>query len=579
MRIFRHEFKRNLKQTLLYCIVVLLVSIILTQIGINKMTNALDEEKDFITLEKKLVESYISYHQYGAHGIRLKYSPTPITALFSESIPFFNMTAFIDIGIRIYLYKEVTTNNAIAQNGYLDLNWFLKIIGSFLVLIWGWKTFTDQNYLKFLISIQRKYVKIQILLAKILFLLLILVIISGQVLLQFFINGYFVDVHLIIYMSIVFIVYVISLLISSYMGMKNTKKSKIILALIWIIFTLILPDMLKFYFEREAKSIIECKFVHELKKADILSRLEREAFEKAQRYPRPEQKFKVNVESSKKYLANGSKKMEKLEKQLIILLEKVIKKYQFFSSITPVTYLNSVGWEISSVGYRGYLNFYRYILETQRRFLKYVFKKLYYEAPRYGNVVPFLKEGENIFKFNSSMPNYYWFGMLWCMIFIFIMFWLNCHRFNKILIYPNSGIEEQELIIKKGEINILLTMDCKRRHNIFCYFANQDSIDFVYLYKSMDSIFKKKEIKNLLNEYSDEENWKTIFNHAKKNGKVLILTDFLDEVRKLKREDIIKYIKEEKIRALLITGNHLLACSLVPGDEIQLFPNDRTVDI
>ncbi len=600
MRAFGIELKREIKKVVPFFLVFLILSIVLTQNGIIKIKAIYEEEKEFQKLENQLVNGYISYHQYAAYGMRLKYSPKQISALFVETSPFLDITAFIDIGFKLYLYKEIFSNNAVAQKGYLDTSWFLKIIGSFLVLIWGWKTFRDKDYLKFLISKHGKRVKPEILMSRIAIIFLGVLVIYGQILIQFVINGHSIDAGNVgVFLWVVFLVYVIWFSFAAFMGTESTRNKKILTAVIWITLVMILPEGVRFYFDKAAKSMIKCKYVHESKKADIVKQVEKEALAKSERYPYKEQKFKSDVESAKRFLNIQRKEIDSLEKQVITLSERVVRNYQFISTLNFMTFLQSTEWEVSSQGYNGFLKFHKYMLEVQRNFLKHIYDKLYFKAPYYGPVKPFLKNEETIFRFKSELPDFFWFGVMWCLAIIFLLMWSNCWKLDKVLFKDErEKINDLELILSGGEKNVLLSGYKPLRQHIYNSFIGEAELKgklttmkskevngSLYLYKKtkMDARFTPDEMRKLLNEQGEKiegrENWEILFTHAKKENRVLILMDFFEGCKNKEIKKIVEFIKINKLLALIITNNTHLACWLVPAEKILLMTGDETVSL
>jgi hypothetical protein len=598
MNVFRYEFKRSLKQISTYFIVFLAISVVLTQIGAKKVKSIYQEEVNFKNLESKLVKGYVSYHQYGVYGIRIKYRPAPISAIFTETTPFWNMTAFFDMGIRLYIYKEVSPDNTIAQNGFLDLSWFLRVIGSFLICIWGWKTFSDKDYLKFLISTQKKWVKTEIIMARVTIILSGIMLIYLQIIIQYLVNGFSIDaVHLGVYILVVFLVYVICLLLASLMGIESTKKKKILIAVIWILFVMLLPELVKYYFDKVARIEIGNKFVHELKKADVVMKVEKDAFKKAERFTFKEKKkkYEVNVESAYKYWNEDSKELERLEKSLIGLLKIVVKKYQFISSLTPITFLNSVALEVSSQGYRGRIEFNKHVLKKQRGFLKYIFEKLYFKAPNYGPVISFINEGENIFSYRSTLPGSFWFGVVWSLMIIFLLMWLNCRKLNNVLFRDEpEKINNMECNISEGDIKVLLTGYEPLKQHVFNYFAGkvdfkgdivintskeiEGCMEFIYLYKKekMDNQFTNNDLVKLLSEEGKEQ-WEIIFKYAEKYDKILILDEFFNGRNDRDTEKILEVINHNKLKSLIITSNQYFAFEIAQYKNIFIMQNDESV--
>ncbi len=598
MRIYKLLLKKRFKKAVIYFGILLLISIILTQLGIGKIKSIHQEEKYFSNLENQLVERYINFHQYGGYGIRLKYSPEPIAALFAESAPFLNINAFMDIGVRLYIYSELSPDNALDQKGYLDFFWFFAVVGSLLVSVWGWNVHNDKDRMKFLTSINSRRIFVWKLLPGLTLIFLGILMIYGQILVQFWINGYSIDaVHLGVYLGVVLLAYFVWFSFAAFMGCGNQKNRKIYFAIIWFVLVMLMPEIFKMYFNREAKVIITCKYNHELKMVEILMRFEKKAFAKSERLITKEEKFKVSVESAGEYLRFDAKELERLQKELLNSLEKEIGKYNFICQLTIMTFLKTAAVEISAQGYNGYQRFNLYALNMQMKFLKFITEKLYFKAPFYGPVHSFQKEGENIFRFRSTLPRFFLLGLFWHLSLFLVVIWMNLRKSKEFLFYQEpEKINDLDLSITEGTPNILLTANKELKQHLFSYFEGKTELKgeltiktskevkgsgFIYLYKKaeMDADFTPDEMRMLLDEHGEEtENWKIIFKHAKRTGKILLMVDFIDGLRKSEIMEVVDYIKKEKLMSLLITDRDI-AFKLVPGNKILYMPNDNSIEI
>ncbi len=595
MKAFRYEVK-NYKQIVTFYIVFLFISLVLTQIGISKVKNLYSEEQEFITLERRLIDSYGTYYQYGAYGIRLKIHPSGISALYVNSAPFI-IESFLDSGTRLNFSKAVTYDNAIEQNGYLDYSWFISVIGSLLIVVWGWGTFRELDKIKFLISIAGRRVKSEMLLARAVIILAGLLILLAATLLQFYLNGLGIDVvYLGMFIGIVYLNYLFWLVLSAYLGIINSTKRIITMAVIWLGLVMMLPEMEKYYFHKQAKTVVESKYKHDGEKFEILMRYEDEAYKRSQRYETKEEKKVADKNSVEQiYKKIEHPKLVKLEQQLISNLEGVVQNYQFLSSLTPMTFLRSVGYEVSTAGYHGYTEFSKHTIETQKQFMYYITDNLHLKFPNYDKVKPFIEGKGHIYYVRSTMPQYCWFGALWLITQICLLMWSLNKKFDKVL-FKNEPekLGELEMKIKRGKINILLTGNCALKQHLFNYYAGDRELDekitlqideiiennFAYLYQKeeMDKI-PPKNLAKLLSEKEDGENWKIILNYAERMRKVLILEEYFKNSNDNEIKKIVDHIQQKKLNGLIITNDKRMACWLIPADKIQIMANDESLGI
>ena len=80
------EFKRFFgKRNGVIILLLLLLSLLFIQNGINEYKNILSHKEKFQETEETKVSSYISYRVYGAYGFRMLFVPAPITIFFNKS--------------------------------------------------------------------------------------------------------------------------------------------------------------------------------------------------------------------------------------------------------------------------------------------------------------------------------------------------------------------------------------------------------------------------------------------------------------------------------------------------------------
>jgi len=598
MKAFRYEFFRNCKKLKIYFLFYLLISVVLIQIGIIGVKNIYNEEKGLINLERILTERYINYSQYGSYGIKLKMNPDGIAALFINTSPFIDIETFIDSGVRLNFTKVITPDNAMGQNGYIDFSWFIIVIGSLLVTVWGWETYRDKKLIKLLISIAGRNVKFEIMVARaaiILIGVLVLLLVSTV---QIMINGLDVNVlYISIFFGIAFLNYLFWLILSSYIGIIRSTKRIITLAVIWLGLVMMLPELEKCYYHNYAKSVVESKARHDEKKIEILMKFEENALKEWQKKATQEEKMEADKKSAAYYKKVEHPKLVNLEKKLISSLKEIVKNYQLISALTPITFMKSTGCEIAT-GYNGYLKFYTFTLKKQREFMLYILDHLYFMTPVYGKVTPFIGGEEHLFSVESSLPKYSMLGLAWLLVLIGLIMWLNKRKFDEILFcYDHDKLGILDLLIKEGEINVLLTGNEIIKQNIFNHLSGATSTminlkiiaenkiegrnNLVYLYKEMDKIplneLEKLFYKN--NEYKKSEFWKIACEYSKSRKSILIFDEYLDDLKKYQRKEILEHIRINKILALIITNRREMAFSLVSGDDIMYMCEDNTIDL
>lgn len=107
---------------------------------------------------------------------------------------------------------------------------------------------------------------------------------------------------------------------------------------------------------------------------------------------------------------------------------------QFFyklSLVFPTTFYHSTANEISSKGYKNFLEFFSYILNLKEKFGRFIIDKRYYSED--SKVISFVKADENMFYAQSRLPNYFWLGVALIFLYSIGLVFLSYFLFKKSL--------------------------------------------------------------------------------------------------------------------------------------------------
>lgn len=439
IRVIKLELRRNVNKTgIAIFIIFVFFAVLINNASITILKNEAEKKEQFIEVETQKIENYFAYSLYGMIGFRTFFSPSNISPIFQNSTSLTNLQALIDAGARLnfnrpeigeYIFKKPTGGN-------LDLSWYLLVIMSIFILIWGWFSFRNTEYLKFLMSFcdsGLKCVYLGILLSRIFLTIISLLGLTLIIWLQFVLNGIILNTDeitsLLLFILVLTFVMIFLLILGSIFGtIKSIFKGALFTFLCWLVLVLLWPEFLNLMFSNRAKDNIKSVYNHEIEKLKIMTAFEQMAIKYSSK---KEDSKKADKEMSEHFLANESKKIEMLESQMIEKTEKYAKKFHFASIINPTTFYKSVNNELSSKGFNSYIDFYKENKQKKRDFIRFYFEKRM--QPATGKVEPYLSGEKYIFNAKSSLPEYFGAGLILNFIYILILLLYSYYRFNRII--------------------------------------------------------------------------------------------------------------------------------------------------
>lgn len=570
--VIKLEFRRNVSGVGIFALITfVLLSTIILQIGMEKYKVELKRKAEFVKVEKRKIERYINYQQYGGYGFRRLLVSNPLISLFYNSSTLSDLQVFIDNAVRLKFSKSYVGANLFEKptGGSLDFSWFLLIIGSMFVFIWSFFAFRNLGYLKFLMSIfSKKNVFAGIIVSRILLLLISLAITFCIACIQFFLNGIRLTLddisNLLIFLLISVLILVFFQIFGSLFGtFKNWKRGAFFSVIFWIVVVLAWPEGLNVTIARIAADNMKSTYLHEIQKIERLMEFEDEALKESKRYNTKSEKEESDRKMAERYWNDDSKEIRKVESKMIGDTEKSIRRFHFMSIFNPITFFKCVNNELSSKGFNAFSGFYRECQDIQRGFLRYYIDNRYYED--YTKVKPYLDRGENVVISNSSLPGYFFIGLAICFIYLIFGLLLLYHRFKKFFTEEPGELRDLDLDIKPGRLNFLLTGNQGLKNQVYNFFSGKGktfvkiSVDAeslenegkgcVYLFdtKKMPEDITPPVLHKLLfgtKLEGEMKKWEILFKFAlieAEKGKVILMDDFMNELK----ESEIKNMKQE----------------------------------
>lgn len=472
------------KRNLVLMFLVLFFLLYFVQTGINQYRTTLDINDQFKHVEQVKVDMYVNYTQYGGFGIRMLFSPSPISVFFSNTGVISNMTAFLDSGPRLRIFNSLKGKNGfvIKKFGFTDFSGIILYFGSLLALLFGFDSFHHKEYLKFLSSISSfRNVFIFIVISRAILLLLMVTAFLGLSILLLIINNlnlstndYSQFLNFGVTTLLMFLVFFILGTITS------TMKSKVVglmtMTIIWFVLVFFIPAAIHAVIAGRAESITPI-YQHELSQFRNLLEFEQRAIKQEGIVKKGEKMPQAEIDLMESYWNKEYKNILNIESDIQSEMKSNINVYQKLSVIFPSTFYFSVTNEVSSKGYDNLIDFYITALDVKRRFSRYYINQIYYFS-NYSNVKSFITKDENMFYARSRIPTNYYLGMGFMFLYLILLTWWSYIRYKRAVFGFSEdwrgGLKNPRLDLRKFQLRPFYIEDERFGHQIYNLLSAQN---------------------------------------------------------------------------------------------------------
>lgn len=398
---------------------------------------------------------FYSYALYGNKGFSVLYKPRIESIFFSNMNISSDLLGKMDVNAHLGIFDNYKDGSLYSGNftGLWNCAGILILLGSLLVLFFGYETFRNRDYLKFLSSLTYyKKVFFYILFSRFVIITLTLLFINVGLLLFSAVNqiditridiyrlgGYFLVCLLVMLFFFIFGIFI---------GLVSRRHIGVItILIIWIVFFMVLPGSITNFIRNRAIDSTE-DYKNEISKIKIIKKFEKFYFENVVKKNRDS--IEVRRELMEKYFNQDYKDLEKLEENLEERIRSNINNYHRISIFVPTIFYHLTSGEVSSMGYDNFMDFYTYLQELKRKFVRFYIDRVYYNDPRV--MVNFIKGDENIFYAQSRLPENFWSGVLITGAYILVLVGLSLLGFRRFIYKP--GIKK---VPKEGNPEIHLS--------------------------------------------------------------------------------------------------------------------------
>jgi hypothetical protein len=435
--IFMLEFKKLLNKKFIGLFLFFsLLSLYFVQTGINHYKEIIENKDKFQDIERLKVNQYINYGQYGSYGFRILFMPSPLSIYFFNSCTISELTSNVDSGERLNIYNSFKGRTLFAEKagGFKDFSGIMLLLGSLLVLYFGYEALIYKDYLRFMSGfIDYKKLFTSIILSRVLVFILFFLLITGISLVLLKINAVKFSNHeylqLAVYMGTLVLMLIFFFALGTIAGAFKSRFAGFVLVIIsWFVFVFLIPGVVGAINSQKADNIIS-DYHLELEKLKILMDFEKRALEEVGITSQD------NIKEVREYIEsfwnNQFNAIWAFEKKMEKEMEKNIRRFQRLSFLFPSTFYLASTNEISSKGYENFITFFRYIQTLKKDFVRFFINKRYYS--NYSEVESFVKENENLFDARSRLPKGFFNGIQLTLLYIVVLFVISYARFKKSL--------------------------------------------------------------------------------------------------------------------------------------------------
>jgi ABC-type Na+ transport system ATPase subunit NatA len=250
--------------------------------GVDGYNEIKEKKGKFQEIEGLKVEQWNNYTQYGGYGFRLYFMPSAVSIFFNNINLFTEVTAHIDVGEKIDIYKSFKGKEVFLQKPgrWLDFSGLILFLGSLMALFYGHDAFKNKEFLKFLTSLYgRRQVFSYTCLARLLLLCGYFIIVSGFALFLMIFRGIRLSANDFNYLLVFWILMLLMLAFSFMMGTVvasiniKPKLKGVLIFFTWLIFVYVCPVGVSTFVE-EGASDLPSIYSSESKKLTILMAFE-----------------------------------------------------------------------------------------------------------------------------------------------------------------------------------------------------------------------------------------------------------------------------------------------------------------
>ena len=384
--------------------------------GIYNYKNFQEEKKFFQEYERSKVKQYVTYSQYGGYGFRVLYEPPPLSLFFNNSMVFQNLYSNVDLTELVKLNNSYKGKNLFQKPGlFKDFSGLVFLFGSLFMVVMGIGSYKGKKLYFGFRHIMFRYLILLFTFYAITWGLYLLGSLASPAFTPIDThNFFFFSIYILVFLSFFFIIGLLMRLC-----IRNRAFLYIFAIIFWFVSVSGIPELQTFYLQNQSQRL-SANEKYNITKLDRLMEMEkqmRKTIEGIKDRNKIQQLFK---EKAAEFFETGYKDNREIENDISRGIRSIVHTYGTVSLFYPTMYYQYLSGELSGKGYNGYLDFTDYILNLRHEFVRFYLKKRYESNDR--TVESFVKNSENIFVADSTLPGNFSIGLLLNLLYVIAMF-------------------------------------------------------------------------------------------------------------------------------------------------------------
>ncbi len=451
----------------------LILSLYFVHIGMGEHTLSHSHQKNIQIKEKKNVSRYKNYEQYGGYGFRIFYAPSPMAALFFNSVPARRIESTVNTSENTRVNNVLDAGMVFKEGLYKDFSGIVFVFASLIMIMLGILCLRNDEYLKAILN--KKFISsvvyvfvISIITVAASFLFAVLSVKSKGV----GFNDLEMPIQPLLHYGLFAAAFLLFFYATGVTVFAIGKGPKVIVAVaIWVLLNFIIPEFWNLQGFSKSKDLPTVESLIDAK-TELLLAHETKAVNKVLPLLK-DGKRKEALDTMKRlmqeYIDVEYKKIEVLQEAYSKKIKKRIEEMESLMFYIPsVAYLN-ISKESSSLGRWNYLNFLNFLYNLKKRFLSFYSTKRYFSKDK--TIEPFIKGDENIFRAQPQLPGTYWASLVTTLLISIFLLAGSIIILKRKL--KKGEVKEPDFTLKKERFNFVRCRNNETKENLFNYYREQ----------------------------------------------------------------------------------------------------------
>lgn len=474
------EFKRMTgARNLVFMICTFIILVLAVNQGIKQEKQKPEKIQKFIHIQKKYFENAPNYDCYGRDGVTMLFVPAATAVFFKNNIIPRDLTARVDSLVTMRISNNMKGKSLISRLffGPIDTGMIILLGITLLAMFYGYESPHDYRFMMFLSGIKAKASLLPSLVFSrfLAFITAFLVVLTGLMVyihtrgVEFTGQCYQVLFMLLLLTGAMMLVF---FLMGFSLGtISSVKGGLFLLFLIWIAVVIAVPAALVSAHEDNFPDVI-ADFQTALNKFDNVINFEKKSKKERGEFNRDDMETSIDV--IERYWNNYSKNIEAEEIKLEQLIESNVYRINKWGVLLPTTFFMLTCNEVSSCGYRNFIDFLIYVMDMMRKFVHFWINRVFYQDPK--QMVNFIEKDEHIYRARPRLPPYAAAGFAALLFYITALYIFSALRFDKWL-FPVSKRKKAfaglQINFQPGKITTIRTYDTDFYRQLLKYLLNK----------------------------------------------------------------------------------------------------------